>query len=306
MQLNALAICCPDPLLEKIVPVFHYAGIETDVCLRAEDAWERLLRAKYDAAVVDLERSSGWHDGMGRVRKAGPNRGSVIFAVRDANTSPSDACRAGASLVLDRDFSQNALLKSLRALHGAMLSERQRYYRCPIEIPVSIAPVGTRTPAVRAVSSNVSRGGMAVRCPFLPSIATKVEVEFQVPGTLQVNCEAQVVWSDGQGRGGLVFTRMSQRMKEQFIEWLKCEWERTHPAPFPIPLTLPKESMAGRSLKCHAFIKQLPVAWKCSGCGWIGSIPVEASSWRFAAHPPGHVVEAFERHTCNANIAPGT
>jgi hypothetical protein len=146
---------------------------------------------------------------------------------------------------------------------------------------------------------------MAIRCPFLPPLHTRVEVEFQIPGSSQISCEAQLVWSDGQGRGGLVFTRISQRLKQQFVDWLKGEWERTHPAPFPIPLSLPKEILPGRSLKCHAFIKQLPVAWKCSACGWIGSIPVESSSWRFAADPPGHVIESFERHTCSPLQVPG-
>jgi len=53
-----------------------------------------------------------------------------------------------------------------------------------------------------------------------------------------------------------------------------------------------------RQLLCNAFIKQLPVEWRCSHCEWRCNIPVDASAAQYADSPPGQVVDAFDSHRC--------
>ena len=69
-----------------------------------------------------------------------------------------------------------------------------------------------------------------------------------------------------------------------------------------LPLAVPqhlRDSGSGRQLLCNAFIKQLPVEWRCSQCYWRYSIRVEASSPQYAFGPPEYVSEAFNFHSCS-------
>jgi hypothetical protein len=60
------------------------------------------------------------------------------------------------------------------------------------------------------------------------------------------------------------------------------------------------DALAGmsRRLLCHAFAQNLPIAWKCSACGWRIAIRLEETRWRYANEPPAQVVSGFDSHDC--------
>ncbi len=305
MPLSTLVVCSDAQLLQRMIPVFEVAGIETDVCTRAADAEARLNTTKYEAVLVDCAGLAGAQEVLDQVHRAGANRSSVTFAIVSEITTPREAASLGASFVLERSFSQDWLLRSLRAAQGLMLIEQRRYYRQPVDLLVWLQKPGGEEIALTA--TDLSQGGMGVRTPHSLAPRGKVDLRFELPDGSAVNAEAEVAWTR-EGRAGLQFSRLPRPCRSKLTEWLLQERDKVEPAPPTIPASMnapgTRVPSVGRRLLCHAFVNNLPVAWKCSDCAWRHSIRMDESRWRYANEPPESVVQAFDSHDCAQQPTP--
>ncbi len=302
MALNTLVVSCDPKLLQKIIPVFELAGIDTEVCTRAEDAQRKLGGSRYDATVIDFASLPGARGVLDSARR-GSNRSAVTFAIVSEITSPRDAAMLGASFVLETTFTQDWLLHNLRAAQGLMASENRRYYRHPVDFIVWIQRPGDRAGEVPASAVNLSQGGLGIQTTVTLAEHSCVELRFTLTGGSTVDTQAEVLWVR-DGKAGLQFTRMSSKSRSRLVGWLMDQYEHTQP---PLPTLPPSMGSAprpevgllqGRKLLCHAFAQNLPIAWKCSACGWRHSIRLEETRWRYANEPPAQVVSAFQSHEC--------
>ena len=135
-----------------------------------------------------------------------------------------------------------------------------------------------------------------------------VELRFTLPGESPIDAQAEVLWAR-EGHAGLQFTRLSSKSRARLVAWLMDQYEHTQP---PLPAIPQSMSMGprpdaltnlGRRLLCHAFAQNLPIAWKCSACGWRFSIRLEETRWRYANEPPAQVVSEFDTHDCSQHPA---
>ncbi len=302
MALSTLVVCCDPQLLRKVIPVFEIAGIDTEVCTRAEDAEQKLAAHRYDATLIDCAALPGARILLEGVRRSPINRSTVTFAIVSEITSPHEAAMLGASFVLDSSFSQEWLLRSIRAAQGLMAQENRRYYRHAVDVVVWIQRPGDRRGEVPVTARDLSQGGLAIVTPLPLVEHSMVELRFTLPEGSPIDAQAEILWARG-GRAGLQFTRMSSKSRARLVSWLMEQYERTQP---PLPTIPPSMaavqrmdlSGAGRRLLCHAFAQNLPIAWKCSECGWRISIRLEETRWRYTNEPPAQVVSEFESHDC--------
>jgi len=302
MALTTLVVCCDPQLLRKVVPVFELAGIDTDVCTRAEDAEQKLVANRYDATLIDCAGLPGARTVLENVRRSPVNRSTVTFAIVSEITSPREAAMLGASFVLDASFSQEWLLRSVRAAQGLMAQENRRYYRHPVDMVVWVQRPNDRRGEIPVTASDLSQGGLGIVSPLSLAEHSLLELRFTLPGGSPIDAQAEVLWTRS-GRAGLQFTRLSSKSRARLVAWLMEQYELTQPPLPAVPQTMgavqrPDASGMPRRLLCHAFAQNLPIAWKCSECGWRFSIRLEETRWRYANEPPVPVVSGFESHDC--------
>lgn len=302
MALTTLVVCCDPQLLRKVIPVFELAGVDTEVCTRAEDAEQKLAARRYDATLIDCAGLPGARAVLDNVRRSSTNRSTVTFAIVSEITSPREAAMLGASFVLDASFTQEWLLRSVRAAQGLMAQENRRYYRHPVDFVVWIQRPNDRGGEIPVTATNLSQGGLGVQTTLSLVEHSLVELRFTLPGNITVDAQAEVLWA-AEGRAGLQFTRLSSKSRARLVGWLMEQYERTQPPLPAIPQSMgsaPRPDASGmrRRLLCHAFAQNLPIAWKCSECAWRTSIRLEETRWRYANEPPAQVVSAFDSHDC--------
>jgi len=305
MGLTALVVSSQPQLLQKLIPVFDVAGMETEVCTRTSEALERLKQRKFDTVVVDCDGLTDGPQMLGLVPTLGSHRSCVRLALINGATTASQAMKLGASIVLEKNFTQDFLLRTLRTAQGLMLNEQRRYYRHPIDMTVYLSSSDAGLKDVAVMSLNVSTTGMAFKAPLPLGERVRVTVQFQVSGLTVMRTDGEVVWSGPEGRTGITFVRMPKQQQAELAAWLTAEWEKVCP-PTQIPRAMTrseKEKMFGRKLRCNGYINQLPISWKCSDCDWKYSIPLGDSRWNYANHPPEEVEQAFEKHTCDTSQA---
>lgn len=311
MALTTLVVCNDPELLQRIIPVFELAGIQTEVCTRALDAEKRLALARFDAALIDCAGLPGARAVLDSVRQSGTNRSSVTFAIVSEITSPREAAALGASFVLERSFTQDWLLHNLRAAQGLMALENRRYFRMDVDFVAWIQRPSDRGAEVPVTCDNLSQGGIGIVTTLALQSKTLIDIRFSLPGSIPIDAQAEVMWCR-EGKAGLRFTKMSSKSRTAVVSWLMEEYERTQPAIPTIPAAMSASARAekallqGRRLLCHAFAQNLPIAWKCSDCGWRTSIRLEETRWRYANEPPEQVVAAFQSHDCSAYRATGS
>ncbi len=305
MALITLVVCSDPQLLRKVIPVFELAGIDTEVCTRAEDAQRKLATQRYDATLIDCAGLAGARAVLDDVRRSPLNRSNVTFAIVSEITSPREAAMLGASFVLDSSFSQDWLLRSVRAAQGLMAQENRRYYRHPVDFIVWLQRPNDRGAEIPVTATDLSQGGLGIHTTLPLEEHCLVELRFTLPGDDRstVDAQAEILWVRG-AHGGLQFTRLSSKSRARLVGWLMEQYEHTQPAlpaiPFSMNVTPRPEALGtlGRRLLCHAFAQNLPIAWKCSDCAWRASIRIEETRWRYANEPPAQVVAAFDAHDC--------
>ncbi len=310
MALTTLVVCNDPELLQRIIPVFELAGVQTEVCTRALDAEQRLAAARFDAALIDCAGLPGARAVLDSVRQSGTNRSSVTFAIVSEITSPREAAALGASFVLEKSFTQDWLLHNLRAAQGLMALENRRYFRMDVDFVAWIHRPSDRGAEVPVTCDNLSQGGVGIVTTLALEPKTLLDLRFSLSGSAPIDAQAEVMWCR-DGKAGLRFTRMSSKSRTAVVTWLMEEYERTQPPIPAIPAAMSasraeKALAPGRRLLCHAFAQNLPIAWKCSDCAWRTSIRLQETRWRYANEPPEQVVGAFQSHDCSAHRAIGS
>lgn len=299
MPLQGLIASSYAPLVERIVPCLDVAGIEASICAEAREAKQRVQTGKYDAVMVDCDNLADGRGALQQVRQSPSNRNCVTFAIAEGVSAEE----APANFHLSPHFTSERLLEALQCARSLMLAEQFRYYRHPVNLTALLCG-SSRTKEQPALISNLSQGGMAIK-PTVPlSLGSRVELRFQLPGTKPILAEAKVIWTASEAGAGVEFTRVTREAQESLVSWLSEQWvQASAPLP-PIPLTLgepQRREFNVRLLRCDAFLRQLPVGWRCTQCRWQIRIPVQESSWKYENNPPRPILDAFEQHQCAAH-----
>lgn len=210
------------PTLEKL-------AIEVEICQEAKKASEILIAEKFDAVIVDCDDLQGGREVLECLRATPSNKNSVTFAVLSGKkTTMQEAFGMGVNFVLQKPISS---LNASRCFHAAlsfMERERRRYFRQPVKMLVLVV---LEDKEIKATSTNISEGGMALMLrQALPKAATP-RLQFTLPETeVALEVEAEVAWANLKGHVGLRFRNVPQSSQELLEKWLNSRISRETPA----------------------------------------------------------------------------
>ena len=194
--------------LAKISPVVDYtSGTAT--------AKAFIERRKIDGIFLDMELE-GALDLVRSIREGGSNRLSVIFACARPGDDASRLLSAGINFVLYKPLLANAVLDALDSASPAIAAERKRYLRYQLMVPVMIK---LHEQEQKAITANVSRGGMAVRCQKVYEPGSPIQFTFDVPG-VKIDGRGEVAWANTDGFMGIKFYLLGEQNKKALSTWL--------------------------------------------------------------------------------------
>ncbi|HYA24644.1 MAG TPA: PilZ domain-containing protein, partial [Terriglobales bacterium] len=101
-----------------------------------------------------------------------------------------------------------------------MKCESRRNTRVAVQFPVSLLGPNGKAQQ-RAVTSDISEGGMAVRFSSLSRKSSPARLRFTLPGTDHVlECTAELSWQNAQSDAGFRFVDLAREDREQLRAWL--------------------------------------------------------------------------------------
>lgn len=224
MQLESLLLTRDDQVIKVLRRVLGDLGIEVEVCTGADRAQEQVAHRKFDAIIIDCDDVHGAPDVLQAIRKSPSNKTSTAFALINGVTSLRDAFAMGANLALEKPLSLDRARHSFRAAHGLMMIERRRYYRFPIEMPVTLRVEHSE---MAGTAQNLSEGGMALHFKSSVPVSKMIlTVHFTLPGfhsPIEATC--LIAWADGRGHVGLRFDKVPYTGREQMEKWFRQQMD---------------------------------------------------------------------------------
>lgn len=172
---------------------------------------------RVDGIILDLPISSAL-DVIATIRRTGANRRAFVFVCSAPGREPAEALKGGANVVWPKPLDSVVIAASVKTFHGIMESERRRYFRHHVTIPVSFV-VDSATQ--RAMMENLSEGGMAVTMRNPLARSSSVEFSFELPFGPRVAGQSQVMWMNDAGMMGLEFRLFHGSSREHLVNWLK-------------------------------------------------------------------------------------
>jgi len=209
---------------EILRPTLDKMAVTVEVCQAATAAGEIMVARKFDAIVVDCDDLSGGIELMKALRKTRSNKSSVVFALLNGKTTTQMAFQLGANFVLQKPITPLNATRCFNAALTFMTREKRRYFRHPVEMPVKVL-FGNEE--MMATTTNLSEGGMAVRCRGKLPGQIKVMLQFTLPESRSsLELKAEVAWIDDLGRAGIRFTDVPQSSQYQLEKWLTEHLEK--------------------------------------------------------------------------------
>lgn len=228
MTLESLLLSQDPDLVRVIRPALEKLSIDVEICHEARAGADILITDKFDAIIVDCDDLKGGLAILQGLRSTPSNKNSVAFAILNGRkTTTHEAFGFGANFVLQKPISALNASRCFNAALNFMVSERRRYFRHPVKMPVRIL-LGDQI--VNATSTNVSESGIALMLRnALPKGATP-RLQFSLPETSRkLNLEAEVIWADVKGRAGLRFHNVPKEDQAHLEKWLDERLEEELP-----------------------------------------------------------------------------
>jgi CheY-like chemotaxis protein len=219
MTLESLLLSRDENVISVLRPTLEKLSIDVDVCRGVASGTKILTNEKFDAVIVDCDDLNGGLDVLAGLRKGTSNRNSVAFAILNGTTTTHRAFELGANFVLQKPVSALNATRCFEAALGFMARERRRYFRQPVEMPVTIF-LGAGE-EMKARGTDLSEGGMAVQITSKIPKSGISKVSFTLPGsTISMEPKAELAWADDQGRVGIRFRDIPQNSRDQLEGWI--------------------------------------------------------------------------------------
>jgi len=245
MSLQALVFCADEKVVRVLRRVLSELEIGLEVCADAESAIHKLTRRRFEAVIVDCTDQRTASRVLRSARSAPVNKRAVAVAIVAAQTTLGGARDLGAHFVLYQPLSPERAKTSFRAVRALMKRERRRNARISVETPVTIQ-VNDGAGQMRAVSSDIGEGGMAIQLAHRPKNLGTVTLQFCLPGTEDnIECGGEVAWENPGRQIGLRFLNLAPAMLDRVNAWLESrgpEFEQNDP---PAPCKLTDLSLGG-------------------------------------------------------------
>jgi c-di-GMP-binding flagellar brake protein YcgR len=245
MSLQALVFCADEKVVRVLRRVLRELEIGMELCADAESAIHKLTRGRFEAVIVDCADPGTASRVLRSARSAPCNKRAVAVAIVAAQTALGGSRDLGAHFVLHQPLSPERAKTSFRAVRALMKRERRRNARIAVETPVTIQ-VNDGAGQLRAVSSDIGEGGIAIQLAHRPKNLGSVTLQFSLPGTEDnIECASEVAWENPGRQVGLRFLNLAPAMRDRLNAWLESrapEFEQDDP---PAPCKLTDLSLGG-------------------------------------------------------------
>src|SRR5216684_1121252 len=246
MSLLALVFCADDKVVRVLRRVLSELEIGMELCADAESAIHKLTRRRFEAVIVDCADQRTASRVLRSARSAPVNKRAVAVAILTGQTGVGGGgSDLGAHFLLHQPLSAERAKTSFRAVRALMKRERRRNARIPVETPVTIQ-VNDGAGQLRAVTTDLGEGGMAVQLAHRPKNLGSLAIQFSLPGSeAGIECTAQVAWENPGRQLGLRFVDLAPETRNRLKAWLESrapEFEDDDP---PAPCKLTDLSLGG-------------------------------------------------------------
>jgi c-di-GMP-binding flagellar brake protein YcgR len=239
MSLLALVFSADDKVVRVLRRVLSELEIGMELCADAESAIHKLTRRRFEAVIVDCSDQRTASRVLRSARSAPVNKRAVAVAILIGQTGVGGGVDLGAHFVLHQPLSPERAKTSFRAVRALMKRERRRNARIPVETSVTIQ-VNDGAGQLRAVTTDLGEGGMAIQLAHRPKSLGSVAIQFSLPGSEEIiECKGQVAWENPGRQLGLRFVDPAPEIRDRLKAWLESrapEFEEDDP-PSPCKLT---------------------------------------------------------------------
>ncbi|HMF91406.1 MAG TPA: PilZ domain-containing protein [Candidatus Angelobacter sp.] len=211
-------IVCRDAKVETaLTQAIQSSGGATNLASDTASAMSYVAGRKLDGIFLDTRVESALNF-LGSVRRGNSNRFAAVFACAGEDEDISRLLNAGANFVLHRPVDPAEIKTVLKNAAAMMMSERQRYVRHRLSVPV-VLKAGEEVR--RAITRNISRGGMAVQCLELLNPGSVLQFVLELPALEQVSGRGEVAWSHADGLMGIRFYLMGEEVRATLWQWME-------------------------------------------------------------------------------------
>lgn len=178
-----------------------------------------IARRKLDGICIDT-RVEGAFNLVGSIRRGNSNRFAAVFACTGEEQDVTRLLNAGVNFVVMRPSPDPQELPAiLKAAIPMMSAERLRYQRHPIVLPVVVKSLEREYPAM---TTNISRGGMAVRSPELLALGSAIRFVLELPQRAEpVRGRGEIAWAKPEGVMGIRFYLVGEEGKKALWYWIE-------------------------------------------------------------------------------------
>jgi PilZ domain-containing protein len=182
----------------------------------AEAGREYLERKKIDGVFVDTQ-VAGALELIEAVRRGPSNAKAAIFVCVKSSRETTAALNAGANFVLKSPLTIDSVALHITIAKEIMLRERRRYFRHPVNRPITLRNGGAEQ---LGRVTNLSEGGMAVRGSKPLKHAVGVEFEFELGLGAELHGKGLVAWTSSDGMAGILFQTLHGMGRGHLEAWL--------------------------------------------------------------------------------------
>lgn len=220
-----LIVCGDARFREPLTSAVHRFGGFANWTADTVAALAYISRRKLDGIFIDL-RVEGATKLIGSIRRGASNRYSAIFACASEDQDATRLLNSGATFIVPRGLTAEKIVRVLEGAVQMMLMERQRYLRYELTIPVTLK-IGVNEQ--KAVTANISRGGMAVRCGHAMEIGRAISFALDLPGGKPIQGQGEIAWARIDGNMGIRFYLLGEEIKHTLWSWID-EYQGRWPA----------------------------------------------------------------------------
>jgi DNA-binding response OmpR family regulator len=215
MALQVLMVIADEGLAAMAEEAARRVNLQSDVVGDAAIATTILAAYAYDGLLVDCG-SAGAAELLKAARR--DSRYKVVVAVIGSAQTVHEACDLGATFVVRKPVTPDALQHTLNAAYGLMLGGKRRHWRCPV---VALVEGATRDGLqVLGWTVNLSMEGMLLQTGATLRNGAEVDLRVYLPELEQpLALSGRVVWME-QGRAGVQFGLLGSKAREVLQHWI--------------------------------------------------------------------------------------
>src|ERR1051325_4246742 len=218
-RLQMLVFSVSTPETDGLTRAASQARVEVFRTADYKTALDWLSHRKFDGVIVD----SGTFDAervLHATMLSNSNSKAATVSIISSEDQIREIIRIPTSFKLWKGVPPTAIANAFRVLYVSMVAERQRYFRCPVDLLVRFRKEDAPAEICVAHALNLSRGGMAFKALNVQK-GDQLTLEFCLPkGGPVIRVGAEVLRCSDDNRTSVRFAPTADKKRALLHNWL--------------------------------------------------------------------------------------